>query len=156
MSDIKLLHTISTLISLTSTGSTSSNTLKKIERVLMRPNNDGLGTLARNRGNDTGLLVRMLESRHVHARSSASKNNGLDLVQQPLCRLLSIDCVIVTIVESREFRQGLLDSVLAQLGQETSYSLGLRHIDWEIDSSAWSHRWGLVEVSDVDEVLVLL
>lgn len=123
----------------------------------MSTDNNGLGGLARNSSNDARLSPRMRKGLDVHIRSPASADDGLDLTQEPLSRLLAIRSRVVSVLKAGKGGEKVTQSSLAQLRQKGVDGSLLRNSGGKGGGDDLEADGGLfVEISDVDEVLVFL
>lgn len=86
---------------------------------------------------------------------STSGNDGLNLPEQPLGRLLAISGGVVSVLEVGESGQGAAQVGLAQLGDKGLDCGGLGNCSGEAGKELKLEA-GLIEVCDVDEVFVFL
>lgn len=86
---------------------------------------------------------------------STGGNDGLDLSEQPLGRLLAISGGVVSVLEVGEGGQGAAQVGLAQLGDKSLDCGGLGDCSGEAGKEL-KREAGLIEVGDVDEVFVFL
>jgi len=118
-------------------------------------NNNGSITLSRNGSDDAGLAPSVLELGNLGTLGSTSRDDRLNLLEQPVRRLFTICGLVVSVVEAREGSQSASEVGLAQLGEQSldsrSLSNGTGEARKELETVA-----RLVEISDVDEVLVFL
>ena len=84
----------------------------------MSTDNNSLGALARNSSNNARLSPRMCKGLDVHIGSSAGADDGLDLTQQPLSRLLAVRSRVVSVLKVGEGGEEVTKPGLAQLGQK--------------------------------------
>lgn len=84
---------------LTSTRGTARSSVLKVDRILMRTDDNCLGSLSRDSGNDARLSERMRESGNVDAGSATRRDDGLNLSQHPLSGLLPVRRSVVSVVE---------------------------------------------------------
>lgn len=97
----------------------------------------------------------MRELLDLDIRRSTGGNDGLDLSEQPLSRLLAISRRVVSVMKVGESRQSAAQVCLAQLGQESLDCAGLGDSSREAGKKL-KLETGLIEVGDVDEVFMFL
>lgn len=122
----------------------------------MSTDNNSLGALARNGSNDARLSPRMRKSLDVHIGSSAGADDGLDLTQEPLSRLLAVRSRVVSVLKGGKRGEEVTKSSLAQLGEKSVDGSLLRDSGGEIGENLEADGGLFVEITDVDEVLVFL
>lgn len=140
---------------LTSTRGTARDSVLKVDRILMSTDDDCLGALSRDSGDDARLSPSMRKGCDVDAGSATRRDDGLNLSQQPLGGLLSVRRSVVSILECREAGERRLHSRLAQFGQESIHSGCLRDSGGETGDLTLRDRF-IIQICDVDEVFMFL
>lgn len=121
----------------------------------MSTNDNSSIALARDGSDNTRLAPTVLELGNLGTLGSTGSNDRLNLLEQPIGGLLTIGGCVVSVIEAGEGCQSGAHVRLAQLGQQGLDSRSLSDGAGEAGEKLKTVA-GFIEISDVDEVLVLL
>jgi hypothetical protein len=97
----------------------------------------------------------VLELLNLGTLGSTGRDDGLNLLEQPISRLFTISRCVVSVVEVGEGRQSGAQISLAQLRQQGLDGRGLSDSAREAGEELKAVT-GLIKVGNIDEVLVFL